>query len=150
MHQRRLASLLLLALMLAACYPPTPQPAPATLPAPVATANPLFETRWLVNTLAGAPPGPSDAALTLIFGGRDTVIGSGGCTEFRGQFSAEGSTITLGPLSAGTASCGEAIDAQERAYVLALQAATTYQLDGAELILLDTGGTELVRLSRAE
>lgn len=145
MDPRRLAIFLLLAL--AACNPPAPRPMPVVT---TVEANPLLETRWLVSALAGSPPSPSDAALTLIFGGRDTVIGSGGCTGFRGPLSVESSTITLGPLSAGTASCGEAIDAQERAYLLALQAATTYQLDGAELILLDADGTELVRLSRAE
>jgi putative lipoprotein len=147
MHKLRLAILLILIVTLvAACYPPTPVPA---FSPPVAASGALLETRWQVSALYGASLPNSEPSLTLIFGGKDTVIGSGGCTGFRGPFVASGSSITLGPLSAGTASCGEATDQQEQTYLQALQTATTYALGGDELVLLDAGGHELVRLGRA-
>lgn len=148
MHKLRLAILLILVVTLvAACYPPTPVPASSP---PVVPSGPLLETRWQVSALYGASLPIPEPSLTLIFGGKDTVIGSGGCTGFRGPFVASGSSITLGPISAGTASCGEATDQQEQTYLQALQAATTYALDGDVLVLLDAGGHELVRLGRAE
>ena len=148
MYKQRLAIVLILVVTLAAaCYPPAPVPASSP---PVAASGPLLETRWQVSALDGASLLISEPSLTLIFGGKDTVIGSGGCTGFRGPFVASGSSITLGPLSAGTASCGEATDQKEQAYLEALQAATTYALDGDVLVLLDAGGQEIVRLGRAK
>ena len=102
--------------------------------------------------LSGSLPAAFDAAapLTLQFGGKDTVIGGGGCTSFRGPVAGDDAKLVLGPLSAGTASCGEAVDRQEQSYLQALQAATGYALDGNELILLDTAGQELVRARRTD
>ncbi len=131
----------------AACYPPASTPTPESPPA-AAIASPLLETRWIVSQLDGAPLAIPDLPLTLIFGGKDTVIGDAGCTEFRGAFTSNGSSVTLGPLTTGTASCGQAVDLQEQAYVQALQAATGFAISGAELSLFDAGGKELVRLSR--
>ena len=148
MNKRRLAvACILIVTVAAACYAPTPTSAP--LPAPAA-ARSLLETRWAVSQLNGAQLSIPDLRPTLIFGGKDTIIGNGGCTGFRGPFFSSGNSITLGPLSAGTASCGQAADQQEQAYLEALQAATSYSLDGNELVLLDASGKELVRLSRTE
>lgn len=148
MYKQRLAIVLILVVTIAAaCYPPTTVPAYSP---PVAASSALLETRWQVSALNGASLSNLEPSLTLIFGGKDTIIGSGGCTGFRGPFVASGSRISLGPLSAGTASCGEATDQKEQAYLLALQAATTYTLDEDVLVLLDAGGREIVRLGRAE
>lgn len=148
MHKHRLPVVFVLAVLLtAACYAPTQTSAPSPAPA---EASPLFETRWAVSELDGAPPSLPGVSLTLIFGGKDTIIGDGGCTGFRGSFVLSGSSITLGPLSAGTASCGQAVDRQEQAYLQALQTAVSYSLAGTDLVLFDGGGKELVRLSRTD
>lgn len=141
--------LIVLATVLAACVAPTPSVVPILTPEiPV----PLANTRWAVTLLGGNPPATFDtsASLTLQFGGKDTVVGNGGCTSFRGPVAGNDSKLLLGPLSAGTASCGEAIDRQEQAYLRALQAATGYSLDGDELILLDASGQERVRARRTD
>lgn len=148
MNKQRLAVVSILAVVVAAaCYAPTPTSVPS--PAPAA-ASPLLETRWAVSQLGGAPLSIPNLSLTLGFGGKDTIIGNGGCTGFRGPFTSSGASITLGPLSTGTASCGQAADQQEQVYLQALQAATSYSLESNELVLLDAGGRELVRLRRTE
>ena len=141
--------LILLAMLLTACVAPTPTAVPDLAPAIPA---PLVNTQWTVTMLSGNPPAASDAGapLTLQFGGKDTVIGSGGCTSFRGPVAGDDARLVLGPLSAGTASCGEAVDRQEQSYLQALQAVTSYALDGDDLILFDTAGQELVRARRTD
>jgi heat shock protein HslJ len=112
----------------------------------------LVDTRWAVALLGGTAPAAFDtaASLTLQFGGRDTVIGNGGCTAFRGPATGGNTRLGLGPLTAGTASCGEAIDRQERTYLELLQATAGYVVVDDELLLLDATGKELVRLSKVE
>ena len=141
--------LIVLAILLTACVAPTPSAVPALAPEIPA---PLVNTRWAVTLLSGGPPAVSDAGapLTLQFGGRDTVVGSGGCTSFRGPVAGDEAKLVLGPLSAGTASCGDVVDRQEESYLQALQTVTGYALDGEELILLDAAGLELVRVRRIE
>ena len=141
--------LTVLATLLTACVAPTPSAVSVltqVIPAP------LVNTRWVVTALDGSPPAAYDAGapLTLQFGGKDTVVGAGGCTSFRGAAAGDDTKLVLGPLSTGTASCGEAVDRQEQSYLQALQAATGYSLDDNELILLAAAGQELVRLSKAD
>ena len=141
--------LIVLATLLTACVAPIPSVVPVLTPAIPA---PLVNTRWVVTALGGSPPAASDAGapLTLQFGGKDTVVGAGGCTSFRGPVAGDDAKLVLGPLSAGTASCGEAVDRQEQSYLQALQAVTGYALNGDELILLDAAGQELVRVRRSD
>ena len=56
-----------------------------------------------------------------------------------------GDKLAIGPLTATRQSCGEDIDAQEQAYLTALQSATTYTLSGDQLILYDAGINEVLR-----
>ena len=144
-----LGILIVLAMLLTACVAPTPSATPALTPE---IPGLLVNTRWAVTLLGGSPPAAFDAGapLTLQFGGKDTVVGSGGCTSFRGPVAGNDAKLALGPLGAGTASCGEAVDRQEQSYLQALQTATGYSLDGDELILLDAAGQELVRVRRTD
>ena len=141
--------LIVLATLLTACVAPTPPAEPAFTPVIPA---PLVNTRWVVTALGGSPPAAYDAGapLTLQFGGKDTVVGAGGCTSFRGTVAGDDTKLVLGPLSAGTASCGEAVDRQEQSYLQALQAVTGYSLDGNELILLAAAGQELIQLNKTD
>lgn len=79
--------------------------------------------------------------LTLTFGADGTVTGFAGCTEFGGQFSMDGSSISLTNLAA-TQPCTDSvalIGAQDQ-YLAALAAATTYRIDGNTLELRDNDG----------
>jgi heat shock protein HslJ len=51
-------------------------------------------------------------------------------------------------LSTGFAACGEAIDAQERMYLNAIQSAVTYEFSIDTLIFRDGSGQETARFTR--
>lgn len=89
-----------------------------------------------------------DTELTLEFGDDGAVSGNAGCNDFSGTYSegddttATGGTLTIGPLAASRSLCAEpeGIMAQEAQYLLALEAAETWQMVGARLELRDTDG----------
>jgi heat shock protein HslJ/uncharacterized membrane protein len=65
--------------------------------------------------------------LTLKFQG-GKVSGSSGCNRFRGSFTAEGSALKIGSLSTTRKACEDAVMAQEREFLRALESATTWDV----------------------
>lgn len=113
---------------------------------PIATyftaVSDLSGTSWQatgVNNGAEAVVGTdSTVGLSLNFGADGTVSGFAGCTEFAGEFSVNGSSISLTNLAA-TQPCTDSVEligAQDQ-YLAALAAATTFRLDGNNLELRD-------------
>jgi heat shock protein HslJ len=65
--------------------------------------------------------------LTLSFqDGR--VSGSSGCNRFHGEFKVEGAALTIGPLATTRMACDEAVMAQERQFLQALESATKWAI----------------------
>ncbi len=120
-----------------------------TIQVQVEEEDPLQNTAWLVAILNSQPPLP-DTELTLNFGGDGTANGNAGCNTFNTPYSVSGSRIAIGPISSTGKLCDEAIDAQERAYLSALQAAGSFSLEGNQLIIRDNAGLEILRLDRVE
>lgn len=84
--------------------------------------------------------------LTLTFGADGRVSGNGGCNSFSGSYSADGSSVTFGPLAMTRRACiGEALNAQETRYAAALTGRMTWEIraDGA-LELTGDGGRRLL------
>ncbi len=65
--------------------------------------------------------------LTVKFQG-GKVSGSSGCNRFRGAFTAEGSTLKIGPLATTRKACDDAVMTQEREFLRALESATTWDV----------------------
>lgn len=87
-----------------------------------------------------------NSRLTLTFGTDGRVSGSGGCNSFSGTYSADGSSLTLGPLAMTRRAClGEALNAQETRYTSALTGPLTWEIlaDGA-LELTGEGGRRVL------
>jgi heat shock protein HslJ len=113
----------------------------------VNVANPLADTGWqLVARNVNIPPLP-DSTITLLFAA-DQLSGAGGCNTYNGAYAVTGNNLSISPLAITRSSCGEELDAQEAAYVQALQGATSYQIIGAQLILRDSSGAEVLRYNR--
>ncbi len=78
-----------------------------------------------------------------------TVGGSTGCNRFTGPYSVDGGSLEIGTLASTRMACAPPADAVERAYVSALGRVAGWRSDGAELVLLDGDGTELLRYRTA-
>jgi heat shock protein HslJ len=78
---------------------------------------------------------------TVVFGEDGTIWGNATCNQFNGTYAATESTIDVGPLATTRMACPtvEQQD-QETAYLAALEAATTYTIQGSTLELRDASG----------
>jgi heat shock protein HslJ len=99
-----------------------------------ATGGALAGTRWVVTEMAGVALVP-DALPSLEFTATK-VSGRGGCNSVGGDYTASGSTISIGSLFQTLVGCAAPIEAQEQAFVARLQAATSYAVEG-EVLRLD-------------
>lgn len=89
-----------------------------------------------------------NARLTLTFGADGRVSGSGGCNNFSGTYSVDGSKLTLSPLAMTRRACvAPALSAQESRYTTALNGELTWSItgDGALELVGDGGRRVLLR-----
>lgn len=110
----------------------------------------LTGTEWRLVSLAEVGAIDPARAPTLGFQELDRVGGNTGCNQYGGPVSLEGTRIRFGPLVATKMACVDTLVQQiETAYLAALEATTTFRIDGEQLVLEGEGGTELARLTRA-
>jgi heat shock protein HslJ len=107
----------------------------------------LTGTEWVAlyvnNGNQGVESVVAGTEVTATFAEDGTVAGSGGCNDYSGTYTVDGSGIEVGPLASTQKLCAspEGIDAQEAAYFAALDAATTWQIAGDTLELRDDAGS---------
>lgn len=107
----------------------------------------LDGSEWTLATLGGQPP-VAGSNVTLAFAGGN-ASGSGGCNQYRGPYTADGSSLTFGPLIATKRAClSPEMNQQETAYLDALSKTATYEVTGDRLILRDAAGATLLELAR--
>lgn len=95
-------------------------------------------TGGVVSVAAGSDP-------TALFDEAGTVNGDASCNIFNGPAVVDGVNIKIGPLIATRKACAdETINAQEAAYLAALEASTTYAIRGSVLELRDDSGALMV------
>ena len=88
--------------------------------------------------------------LTASFEPGDVVAGHSGCNDFFGTYTVIAAAMAIGPLASTRLACASTdLDAQEQAYLAALQAAATWRLDAGTLVLTDSTGAEEVRFAAA-
>lgn len=71
--------------------------------------------------------GESD--ITLVFGAEE-VSGSSGCNRFWGSYTADGGSITIGPVASTRMACPEDLMEQEQLFLAALASVVTWRVDG--------------------
>jgi heat shock protein HslJ len=102
----------------------------------------LDSTSWTL-TMIGETVTEGANAPTLVFGEGGAVSGNGGCNTFSGTATIGDGTIDFGALASTRMACAdEAATQLETEYLAALDAATTWTMDGEELVL---GGTTELR-----
>lgn len=85
------------------------------------------------------------SALALTFGDEGALQGHTGCNEFRASAKVEGDHIAIGAPAATRKTCvGEGLMAQERAFLSALQTATTWMIKDGRLELRSASGERVL------
>jgi heat shock protein HslJ len=113
----------------------------------------LAGTAWNVTgvnngrqALVGLEAGSS---VTLNFAADGTVFGSAGCNSFNAGFEQTGGTVKFKTPAATRKMCPEpAVMEQEQAFLNALVASTTVQLEGGKLVFRDAGGAMQVTAAK--
>ena len=105
---------------------------------PAAGGPQLVGTAWALGDFPGQVL--ADVRPTVAFSGDGTVTGSGGCNDFNGTYTVDGSKLTFGPLAATKKACADAVNTLETAYMTALQATTSYEVTSDSKLKL-TGPT---------
>jgi heat shock protein HslJ len=116
-------------------------PAEATVVNQDPTLGGLAGTWNLVSY--GAPEAPQpvlpNAPITLTFD-VNGVSGSAGCNTYGGAFAYNAGALTFTNVVSTLMACEEAISAQESAYITALTTATSYVVNGSQLVITTPTG----------
>lgn len=135
-----------MALLLAACM--GPQGA-----APAGAAEALAGTEWRLEELNGQPAVASQSVPvpTLAFAADgQRASGNGGCNQYNGAYTQDGPSLRFGLLASTRRACAdEAGNAQETAYLRALESTTRFSAT-AERLVLYAGDRVVARLVRSE
>ncbi|HEX8901642.1 META domain-containing protein [Vitreimonas sp.] len=116
------------ALVAAACASTAPEP-------------PLSGTRWVAQSIEGAPVAYRTPTIEFA---ADRISGTGGCNRFFGGYTISGDRISFGGVGATEMACEPVVMAQEAAFHTALSSAQTYRREGETLILSSSAGEALV------
>ncbi len=113
----------------------------------------LTGTSWQLTAYSNGSAMVSVLANTQITASFDgeRITGSAGCNSYFAAFETDGSQLTVGPAGSTEMFCGqpEGVMEQEMAYLQALQAAASYQVEGRTLTLLAEDGTRLALFTLA-
>ena len=114
---------------------------------PPASAVSLTQTNWRLEDLNGhGVAGPVQSTLFLSNGGHAT--GSGGCNRFSAQATLSGDSIHFGTIGLTRKTCGHDVNSQEMKYILALESAERWKIDGATLLIFSKGADKPLRFTQ--
>jgi heat shock protein HslJ len=137
-HSAALAALLALAALPVAAGGDSIEGARGGAAAAASHAGAALEgTHWKLVEVAGAPAvAGREAYLELSAEGRK-LAGTSGCNRLFGSYELGGDRLRFGGVGATRMACEEALMKQEQALEAALQATTSYRVDGSTLELRD-------------
>jgi heat shock protein HslJ len=106
-------------------------------PAQAQSGSSLAGTSWRLIELNGQPPVSGAETPTLQFAADgSSVSGTGGCNQFSGAYTQNGTSLSIGPLAYTRLACGDpAGNTQETAYFQALESTTRYSIERGQLVL---------------
>jgi heat shock protein HslJ len=114
----------------------------------VVPGNGLANTTWQVQSLYGAQTPVPGSSMTIFFSSANTTNGSGGCNQFNGPYTLNGSSLVIGPLATTQMMCDQSLMTQEQMYFQALASVALYEISGNQLILKTGAGQEVLRYTR--
>jgi heat shock protein HslJ len=107
----------------------------------------LVGTEWTLTEMGGQKPLP-DTTLTATFAEDGALSGNSGCNTYNTTYEVDASKISVNQQVASTMMmCEEAVTDQERAYVMAVTSSATYEIQGMELVLRDSGANALLKFT---
>ncbi len=120
----------------------------ACTPATGGGAIALEGTSWTLVEIGGRPP-IAGADVTLRFTG-DRAEGFAGCNQYGAPFTTSSTALSFGPaISTKRACVEEPRNAQETAYLGALEKVASYSASSGRLTLSDAAGSPLLIFTRA-
>ena len=104
--------------------------------------------RWLAEDINGG--GVIDRLqTTLDISPEGRATGFGGCNNFMGSVTIDGTTVSFGPLASTRKACTPAVMDQENKFHQALSAAKTWRIDEqSKLLLTNSAGNIVAKLTR--
>ena len=111
--------------------PPAGQPSPT----PIGS--------WRATGIGGAVI-PADVEVTATFGEDGRISGRGGCNRYGGSFTVTGSEIAFGPIMSTRMACLDEGGRVEGLYLAALEAITSWAIDGPMLTLTGPAGSDTI------
>lgn len=115
-----------------------------------ASADALLNSEWELDELNGRDV-LDDVSVTMNLKDDEELSGSGGCNRYTGTWQTdENYEITIEATGATMMACEEPILSQEQAFLEALAAAVTFDLERDELELYDAEGKEVAEFERLE
>ncbi len=124
------------------------------LPAAVEPTPTVEGVTWLLTSqavdgqLAALPSGDPPIVVSL-FMEDGTANGSGGCNNYFGSYTLDGSSLAFGPIGATQMFCEGAAGEVETAYLANLATVASWASDGSTLSLADAGGMVVLEYAMA-
>ncbi len=112
----------------------------------------LEGTKWVLTSYAvdGTMKDALVTAATDATFADGQVSGNAGINQYNGPYELDGDDLSVGPL-ASTKMAGDAmVMEQEAAFLAALEAAASFEIDGDTLIIMDSSGAAVLEFSPAE
>jgi heat shock protein HslJ len=106
-------------------------------------------TAWQVTTFAGQTL-LADHPITFEFDAEGSISGDASCNRFGGTCTIEGDTIKVGPLRSTRRACEPEIMQQEQKFLALISAATTWLIEGDDLVLTAPDGEIRARRTAAQ
>ena len=110
--------------------------------------TPLVGTTWKMtacnNGTGGFQSAVPSSSVTATFAADGTLSGNAGINSYRAAYSVAGSAITIQPPTSTRMAGAPPLMAQESAYLNALRKSTTFEIEGASLMLRDSSGAATV------
>lgn len=100
-------------------------------------AHPLIGRTWQLETMNGEAI-PTDAGITIRFADDGSVGGSGGCNNYGGAYTLDDTQLSVEELFSTLMAC-ENME-QESTFLDLLHLATSYQINGSQLLLMNAEG----------
>lgn len=107
--------------------------------------------KWLAEDIDGG--GVIDRLQTTLDIRDDGMVtGMGGCNRYAGSANVDGNSIKFLPLASTRMACSAAVMRQESKFHAALEKVRSWRIDEQQqkLILLDSGGFDLIRFSKMD
>lgn len=92
---------------------------------------------------------PAEERVYVVFKQDGRISGNGGCNQFFSAYTIDGNTIKIGPIASTKKGCPGKYEL-ETSFFSVLQSATTFEQEGAVLVLYDGEGRKIAELIKTD